>query len=297
MNQPSKTTIALPRASKAVCSVASLASEVVPEHWEGSLVNDSEWEDVEVALVPISELFLDRDYQRTKLKSKVLQHIYEHFDVREFAPVVVSQRGRRYYIIDGQHRAVALAALGFSEALCLIVDASGKAGEARIFTSQVHRTNLKPFDLYRAGLIEGKPLYKAVDAWLTANQLMIKDSPQPGCIRFVNGFLDRWETSPEACKTVTLLCNDMEPDEPLDNNVHSGLWYLVYRGIDLLEHKQKLMQGGYVAIRREANKIMYTEDRSSRGGKNQRFWAAAILKVLNKRRRISRIEMPPAKIG
>ena len=65
----------------------------------------------------------------------------------------------------------------------------------------------------------------------------------------------------------------------------------------LLEHKQKLMQGGYVAIRREANKIMYTEDRSSRGGKNQRFWAAAILKVLNKRRRISRIEMPPAKIG
>lgn len=275
-----------------VNSVTSLAEEVVSKSWKSANINEEMWEEIEMAFLPVDELYVDIRYQREKLDLKVLKQLYEEFTVKKFGPILVSVREGLYYVIDGQHRAIALSALGSEYILCAVINAGGRKEEADIFSSQVNRARLKPFDFYRAMVEAHDPLHVEIHKWLQANNFQIKGTSHPRAIRFVTSFIKRWERDTEACKESILLCASIEPDEPLHNYVHGGFCYLLRHGVDLTPHYKKLAMGGYAAIQREANSKMVVDERAFRGGKNDLLWASAVLEYLNKRKRVHKISMP-----
>lgn len=80
----------------------------------------------ELKWVAISDLFVDHDYQRPIRGSGTanVRKIAANFLWSCFAPVVVSQIGVKYAIIDGQHRTTAAALIGIEKVPCMVVDVS-----------------------------------------------------------------------------------------------------------------------------------------------------------------------------
>lgn len=94
----------------------------------------------EFAWVPIANLRVNDDYQRplgranvTAIRKIASQFNWIKFGALKVAPIPETDP-QQYSIIDGQHRATALALLGISQAPCLIVSAD-EAQQAAAFAS------------------------------------------------------------------------------------------------------------------------------------------------------------------
>lgn len=88
--------------------------------------------------IAVADLVIDRRYQRV-LGKKNLQHvnrILRHFSWAHYQPIVVTEAGEKYSVIDGQHRFEAARKHPRIEALpCYVVDAPDVAAQAAIFIS------------------------------------------------------------------------------------------------------------------------------------------------------------------
>jgi ParB-like nuclease domain len=77
----------------------------------------------ELLWVPIAKLLIDTRYQRDMtLSGKAhVARIAEKFDWKKFTPLIVSPQGENFAVIDGQHRATAAKARGFTTcpAICM----------------------------------------------------------------------------------------------------------------------------------------------------------------------------------
>jgi len=59
--------------------------------------------------------------------------IADHYDNRLLGTLLVSHRGGKYYVIDGQHRLIALRKLGVVDAPCVIMTGLNERKEAELF--------------------------------------------------------------------------------------------------------------------------------------------------------------------
>ena len=84
---------------------------------------DVEPQKAELLWVPIAKLLIDTRYQRDMTQSGVahVERIAEKFDWKKFTPLIVTPEGENFAVIDGQHRATAAKARGFTTcpAICM----------------------------------------------------------------------------------------------------------------------------------------------------------------------------------
>jgi len=86
-----------------------------------------------IARIPISELYIDRSYQRI-IKQRRIKEITDNFDPELFGILDVNRRGDgKYYIFDGGHRREVAEILGIKELECRVREGMSAEEEAQLF--------------------------------------------------------------------------------------------------------------------------------------------------------------------
>lgn len=114
--------------------------------------------------INLNKLHVDGEYQRDPLTSEV-NRIKRNFNWRFFGYLIVAQRGRKFYIIDGQHRWIAVkelveeGKLDVKELMCLVVTTQNSSEEAAIFHAVNRgRRNPNSLDSFKATVASGDKL-------------------------------------------------------------------------------------------------------------------------------------------
>lgn len=274
-------------------SIEELTNSIQNSTWKKKAIPPTQsWGDLIFA--PISDLVVDI-YQR-EIKAKKIKAIVENFRIDDFGALTVSKRGKskKYYVVDGQHRAIAARILGLEAVPCLKIKRTGRQAEARVFKDQGQRSNPTGIDLFRAAVISGSRVECEITKWLTALDMEVSMGPGPSHVRFVSSFVKRWKIDSDACKRALLTLVELAGEDGLSGDIHGGLWYLERRDISTAHYTKKIIsQGGFTTINGTVNamkmNMRYTPS-SSRN--NPRIFGMAILDVINHGKRKNRIKLP-----
>lgn len=109
--------------------------------------------------VLLSELRIDPEAQRALNKPWVKQRVSQ-FDADQLGYMVVNRRKDGHlYIIDGQHRAELLRAVGWGnqKVACELFDGLTQKEEAALFIARNTRINVRTFDKFRVRVTAGEP--------------------------------------------------------------------------------------------------------------------------------------------
>ena len=152
----------------AVCRMAVAVGIVCPaclEVYAGGSVQQAARRSVEE--LPLESLSVPRAYQRDE-RPHLVRRI-----IREFDPdlvgllTVVRDQGGQLWILDGQHRWLALVGLGYESALCEVLHEVPLPRQARIFSRRnVGRLPPHPRDAFRSDYAAGDPDVVAIAAVL-----------------------------------------------------------------------------------------------------------------------------------
>ena len=137
------------------------------------------------AFVPLTQIE-PGDYQRATNFVQV-KNIVRNFDEAKLGTLTLSRRDGKYYIIDGAHRLSALRALGYTHALCEILEGLTYKDEADYFRRQGQdKRALRPIDLFKAGIIAGDEMCIGIREIVDSNDFKIgfnnKDFYQIGAV-------------------------------------------------------------------------------------------------------------------
>lgn len=111
------------------------------------------------------EIETENKYQRMIRPAHVL-FLVENWDDDLAVTFLVSHRDGRFFVVDGQHRMLALRDRGDTEVrvACVIFEGLISADEAKRFRrTQQDRKALRSLDFFRSGLVEGDPLVHDVN--------------------------------------------------------------------------------------------------------------------------------------
>lgn len=116
----------------------------------------------------VKDLRIDPSYQR-EVRQAWVKHIVDNFDPYLLDPLDVSRRvDGSHYVMDGQHRLLALREMGYDDQLvdCLVFEGLTVQQESRRFNTQDNRKQLTALERFRSRLIEGQ------SAELTVNEVV-----------------------------------------------------------------------------------------------------------------------------
>ena len=105
--------------------------------------------------VSIADLVIDGDYQRTVLVkgARNIAKIAREFEWVKFAPAIVARiSGRRYAVVDGQHRIIAACLRGIVKVPCLVINASEQKQAEAFAAINANITEMSSLQLYAARL-------------------------------------------------------------------------------------------------------------------------------------------------
>lgn len=109
--------------------------------------------------IPISSLYVDSGYQRAISTGSVrnIKRICASFDWAKFLPVIVTQDGEQYSIVDGQHRTTAAATIGIDAVPCYVLSCTPSEAAAAFAAINGNVTPVRAIDLWFAELAAGAP--------------------------------------------------------------------------------------------------------------------------------------------
>jgi len=107
-------------------------------------------------LMGIGRLHIDVKYQRGE-QGLWAERIAENFSWPFFGALVVSRRKGAYYVVDGQHRALAAALRGIEEVPCLVFEGLELKDEAASFVNIQRRKPISPVTTWKANLVAEEP--------------------------------------------------------------------------------------------------------------------------------------------
>jgi hypothetical protein len=121
--------------------------------------------------IPADLIEVDRRYQR-KLNAKWVDQLAKSFDPFLLDDLLVN-RGPdgRYAVMDGQHRLLAIRAMGWGDQRvpCKVYDNLPESLQAKRFNVQQVRRSLTPQEKFRAALVEGDPIAVSIERSVAAS--------------------------------------------------------------------------------------------------------------------------------
>lgn len=115
----------------------------------------------QIAILPL-ELLEVADYQRPVSQGQV-NKIVKSYDPRGIGTLMVSKRGNRYWIFDGQHRHQALKSLGARTVDCIVYSGMSYEDEAKAFEYFNTTKKAGPLELANAALQRKETQAVAID--------------------------------------------------------------------------------------------------------------------------------------
>lgn len=126
-------------------------------------------------VVPISKLVIDDVYQRAVSAGSVrnIKRICSEFDWAKFLPVIVTQSGDTFSVVDGQHRCIAAMTIGITEVPCYVLSCSAAEAAAAFAAINGNVTPVQPIDLWFAELAARAPEAVALQDVLDAASVKV----------------------------------------------------------------------------------------------------------------------------
>lgn len=141
----------------------------------------------ELMMIPKGSLEVDSAYQRGQNELKV-QHIASSWSWPAFGALIVARRGDRFFVIDGQHRALAaIRRADVSDLPCVVFPMENIEQEALAFLdSNTSRKPLTTADKYKASLVVGDEVTTLVNNLIVASGRTVDVASKVGVLQLVN---------------------------------------------------------------------------------------------------------------
>jgi hypothetical protein len=125
-------------------------------------------------IVQERELEIDEAYQRAL--GVFVNTIVEDFEPAMVGTLLVNRRGKKMYVIDGQHRLVALRRLGIQDVPCVVYNGLSRADEAKLFAKlQTERRRIRPTQRFQAEVVAKDPRALAIKKVLENVDVVMSD--------------------------------------------------------------------------------------------------------------------------
>jgi hypothetical protein len=125
-------------------------------------------------IVDSEDLEIDEVYQRRL--GTFVNNIADDFLPALIGTLIVNHRGKKMYVIDGQHRLVALRRLGIRDVPCVVYQGLSRAQEAELFAKlQTERRRIRPSQRFAAEVVAKNPRALAIKAVLQRTGITIAD--------------------------------------------------------------------------------------------------------------------------
>jgi hypothetical protein len=149
------------------------------------------------------------------------------FDPDSFTPPLLSLRGSRFYVIDGQHRFEAMRLMGWEDqqVQCWVYEGLTEADEAEMFLRHNNRKAVGAFDKFRIAVAAGRPAEVDIDR--TARLLGLRVSQDEGGISAVSALRKVYDTG-QLPRTLRIL-RDAYGEPGLTSDLISGIGLLCAR--------------------------------------------------------------------
>lgn len=131
--------------------------------------------------VAVEELFIDESYQRsieTRRSQGNIDTIAKNFEWPLFQSLLISDRGGKYAVVDGQHRLMAAIKRGIPNVPCVIVKFASLADEVTAFIkANKMRLSMTAVAIYHASVKGGDKEAVRLDRLLAKHKVIIPRNP------------------------------------------------------------------------------------------------------------------------
>jgi hypothetical protein len=208
--------------------------------------------------VPIDLIKVDLSYQRNEVSKTNTLAIAKNFSWVAFNRIVLMRRANGdLYVADGYQRLCGARRKGDIHVVpCEIFKSNGPAHEAEAFYAlNVRRHNVSVFAKFRARVAAGGQPEVDINNWLTSVGLhLTTNGKAENGLCFPDRVLRHWKLNPEITKAAILTERALVEPESLSGLLHSGVWWLIYKGVDVAAHVERLNQlGGKAFVKRYIN--------------------------------------------
>jgi hypothetical protein len=144
----------------------------------------------EVRSLQIFQLKMDESYQRSVKNEHVLK-IVAKFKPRALGTFEVSQREDGYYLVDGQHRYLAMKQLGLAmtHVSCTVHTGLSREEEADLCDLKNDTRRMHPIDKFKVSFVAGHPEVLSIVKMLDRFGLRVSSTNSPGCVMAVDALL------------------------------------------------------------------------------------------------------------
>lgn len=233
--------------------------------------------------VPIAKMKVNPLAQRELNQARV-DHLAANFDLEQIGTPTVSEREGSFFIIDGQHRAEALRAMGWGDQQiqCWTYTGLTEQEEAETFLKLNDVLAVEAMARFRAGVHAGRGVECDIDRIVRAQGLCITKDSLPGAIRAV-GTLRRvyGRTDAKTLGRALRIVRDAYGDPGLEAPVIDGIGYLCGRYNGELNEEQAVtklasINGGVNGLLGKAENL-----RRQTGNPKGQCVAAAAVEIIN----------------
>ncbi|HWG06014.1 MAG TPA: ParB N-terminal domain-containing protein [Beijerinckiaceae bacterium] len=131
--------------------------------------------------LPVSDLYVDADYQRsleTRASQALIARIVDEFDWCKFQAITAVPRDDEgWFIVDGQHRTEAARRLGETHVPACVVPRVDQSSQAAIFVAaNKQKVAVNQYALYHAQIVAGDPVAKQLAAICKRAEIVIPRS-------------------------------------------------------------------------------------------------------------------------
>ena len=238
-------------------------------------------------MMKVADLQVDHLYQRNERPVGVT-NITRHFSWSYFGALSVRIRDDgRAFVTDGQQRLSAAKNRGIEEVPCIVFGGGTVKNEALDFAGiNTGRAGVRAADRFKAAAIGEKEPELTISRWLEENGFAVSDHSGGSSVSFPIHLLRTWKIDERSCRRALLAQREL--NEPLrdvmNGAVHGGIWWLYRRGVDVLDHKDKIVNRGGSATIHGVARSMTTEIGVA-ARRDDPVMAAAILRIINHGRR------------
>ena len=182
--------------------------------------------------VPIAQMRVSPVAQREKFNQARIDAIAADLDVEQLGALTVNLRDGHYYVIDGNHRRMALIQHGWGDqqVQCWTYEGLTEEQEAEIFLKLNDYLAVSPMDRFRVGVTAGREKECDIDRIVRAQGLVVSRLGVPGAVAAVGTLHRIYERADgKTLGRALRIIRDAYGDGGLDAPVIDGIGYLCQR--------------------------------------------------------------------